>query len=629
MRELEPRLTRAAMAVRSRRTSEFKRLMGLLGPRVYPYAVGLAGVCVTEAGISILAAFVLRDMINAAVEGQMALLLRATMVFAGALPVIAVVNPMSAYLYTRCAKQTITEVRLKLFRHMEDLPAAYYERRHSGDLISRITNDVQAMEQAYTSQLRMVLLAVVFGLGSTTMIFTMNRPLAWISLLIGGACAYANSLFAGPLRRINDELQKQLGRLSERFTDLLAGFQVMKIYHLERIILEGYCGANRKARNLAVSRGHTSGLLDATNSVAVGASFLGIIVVGAFMVYRGSADFGTALAAVQLQNGISFMFRSLGSFVAQLQSSLAGAQRVFEILDEPCEPERYAVKELSEGHGDGQRLGHRSAQTAEERSGECSDVPMVEMQDVVFSYVEGRKALAGFSMCVAEGNVAALVGPSGSGKSTVQKILLGLHAPESGKVVLASKPLGCYTLSQLRQLTAYVPQDAYLFDGTIEESIRYGRLDATGDDVVAAARAANAHDFIMQLPQGYDTLVGERGSHLSGGQRQRIAIARALLKQAPILLLDEATSALDSESEKLVQQALEVLMRGRTTVVVAHRLSTIENADIIYVMDGGRVVEQGRHSELLAKGGLYRELYASQFGYADEAEGGGSVASGR
>jgi ABC-type multidrug transport system fused ATPase/permease subunit len=246
----------------------------------------------------------------------------------------------------------------------------------------------------------------------------------------------------------------------------------------------------------------------------------------------------------------------------------------------------------------------------------------VAIRDLAFRY-EGEdeqadgddvEVLRGISLSAERGQMVALVGPSGGGKSTIVKLLLGLYPVREGTVEVEGRPVGAYALTQLRSMMAYVPQDAYLFDGTIEENIRYGRPDATHEQVVDAARAANAHDFIAAQPDGYDTRVGERGARLSGGQRQRIAIARALIKDAPILLLDEATSALDSESEELVQGALEVLMRGRTTVAIAHRLSTVENADTIYVIDGGRVVDEGRHEALVGRDNLYTKLYALQFG---------------
>jgi ABC-type multidrug transport system fused ATPase/permease subunit len=226
------------------------------------------------------------------------------------------------------------------------------------------------------------------------------------------------------------------------------------------------------------------------------------------------------------------------------------------------------------------------------------------------------------SLSAGRGQVAALVGPSGGGKSTIVKLLLGFYPVREGEIAVEGQRIEAYSLSQLRSKIAYVSQDAYLFDGTIAENIRYGKPDASRQEVVAAAQAAHAHDFILEQPAGYETPVGERGTKLSGGQRQRIAIARALIKDAPVLILDEATSALDSESEQEVQDALGVLMEGRTTVAIAHRLSTVESADRIYVIDEGRVVEEGGHEELVVRGGLYSRLYELQFGREGAVVGG-------
>jgi ATP-binding cassette subfamily B protein len=324
----------------------------------------------------------------------------------------------------------------------------------------------------------------------------------------------------------------------------------------------------------------------------------------------GTVEVGTVWAITHLFGNASFMFGSVGDFVTQVQRALAGASRVFELLDWPVEQEKVAQPQ-------------KSVPWSEQKES------MITIRDLAFGY-EGDDAgdsgddvevLRGISMSAGQGQVVALVGPSGGGKSTIVKLLLGFYPVRDGQIAIDGKLIEAYPLPQLRSMMAYVPQDAYLFDGTIEENIRYGKPDASREQIVAAAQAANAHDFVMEQPDGYDTPVGERGAKLSGGQRQRIAIARALIKDAPVLLLDEATSALDSESEQQVQDALGVLMEGRTTVAIAHRLSTVENADTIVVIDDGRVVEEGRHEELVGQGGLYTRLYELQFGREEEAVG--------
>jgi ATP-binding cassette subfamily B protein len=298
-----------------------------------------------------------------------------------------------------------------------------------------------------------------------------------------------------------------------------------------------------------------------------------------------------------VSNQVNYFVYSLGGTVSRIQAALAAADRILTMMDEPLEPERFAAPTAGAA---------REQATTGARA-------TIEFEGVKFGYNGGPNILDGLSLAIQPGQVAAFAGPSGGGKSTLFKLLLGCYPLKGGEILVDGVDLAHLRLHDLRERIAYVPQDAYLFSGSIYDNIRFGKPDARDEDVYAAARAAFADEFIREFPAGYETTVGERGARLSGGQRQRIAIARALLKNAPILLLDEATSALDSESEHLVQQALEVLMRGRTTLVIAHRLSTIINAEQIFVIDRGQVVERGRHEELMAQKGVYANLVDLQF----------------
>jgi ABC-type multidrug transport system fused ATPase/permease subunit len=307
---------------------------------------------------------------------------------------------------------------------------------------------------------------------------------------------------------------------------------------------------------------------------------------------------GGLWAIVSFSGLAGFFFQNIGQFLTNLQESLAAAARIFELLDLPVET-RAALQTT---------LVLFNTPTRD----------MIAFNKVGFSYKNGdaeqaKTVLADLDLCAESGKVTALVGPSGGGKSTILKLILGFYPEQAGEICLNGVPARQIPLEQLRAMTAYVPQESFLFSGTIEENILMGRPEASTDDVILAARSAHAHEFILEQPEGYQTRVGERGANLSGGQRQRIAIARALLKDVPILLLDEATSSLDSESEQEVQKALNNLMRGRTTLVIAHRLSTIEHADKICVVSEGRVVEEGKHRSLLEKKGLYTQLYEMQF----------------
>lgn len=328
-----------------------------------------------------------------------------------------------------------------------------------------------------------------------------------------------------------------------------------------------------------------------------------ILVIGVFMSHMGLVDFGTVVAILSLQDLVSFFLGNIGSAGGTLADALVLGDRILQVLDQPVCSEHLSThgtkwQQISYTAGD---MGAGEQLASEEECG-------IAIKNASFSYDGLDKVLDGVDIAVGRGKTAALVGESGGGKSTVVKLLLGFYELDSGSIRLLGKPLAGYTLEELRSNIAYVPQDAYLFSISIKENIRYGRLGASDEEVFRAARRAYAHDFIMEFPNGYDTLVGERGESLSGGQRQRIALARAFIKDAPILLLDEATSALDLESEQLVQKGIEALMGGRTTLIVAHRLSTIEKADTIYVMAGGRVCEKGWHTELMEQKGMYRRL---------------------
>jgi ATP-binding cassette, subfamily B, bacterial len=575
------------------RDREFIRVLAFIGPRSWLYYVSLVvhaltlGIC-----FNLVLAFVLRDVVDAAVTGDRTVLLRgvalAVGTLVGGLPVLTI----SRYLIKWCARKTMTEVRLQVFSKIEALTIGSFESEHSGDLLSRCMNDVGQMEAIYGNHLQTLGLFLAMGLVGMAFVFTIEWRLGIVSLILGLATTLLNAGFAKPLRSMNDTIQSTLGKLTERLTDLLQSLPVTKMFHIERLIHRRYTQENDHLAASEIELARIDALRSMLAELTSSIRGVGILALGLSMVMEGQLGLGSIWAIVYLLGNTNIMFAYLGGFINYLQQCLAGASRVLELLDRPVEPLRYP-----------------SQRTQAAPSG--TDDAMLALKDITFSYEEEEQAiLRGISLSAEQGQRVALVGPSGGGKSTIVKLLLGFHAAQEGDIGVGGQPISRYTLRELRQMTAYVPQDAYLFDGSIEENIRHGKPGASKEDVIAAAKAANAHDFIMEQADGYATPVGERGAKLSGGQRQRIAIARALLKDAPILLLDEATSALDSESEQLVQAALDVLMEGRTTLAIAHRLSTIENADTIYVVEKGQVMEQGQHHELLAHGGLYSNLHA-------------------
>ncbi len=586
------------------RNTTLVRIFAPMGKRIWAYSFALFIYSVTIAiCLNIIVAFVTRDVLNAAITGQSVLLGRAITLGVSAYLIGAVVLCISYYICWWCIRKTVAAFRIQVFSHVVDLPMGHFEREHSGDLISRCTNDIGIIGGVYWYQLEPLLAGIFIGIIALISMFWLEWRLGLLALAAGFLTVGSNAALAGPLRHRSDLLQQRLGKLTERLTDLLQSVPVTKMFHLEALVHRLYTHENDLVTSATLSHAR----LDAfTHAIGFFTQFFGIVGlfgVGSLMVIEGRLDMGTAMAIVLLQGQANYLYGNIGGFITGIQSSLAGAQRVFELLDAATEPKDYPLQ-LPEGR-------HPTKSEA-----------AIEIQKLSFHYKNGGNGREGYiegealydiNLAVARGQVAALVGPSGGGKSTLVKLLLGFYPLQEGSLAINGQPSGAYSKAHLRQYMAYVPQDAFLFDGSIEENIRYGRPDASPDEVVAAAQAANAHGFILEQSNGYATVVGERGAKLSGGQRQRIAIARALLKDAPILLLDEATSALDSESEQLVQQALEVLMQGRTTLVVAHRLSTIERADIIYVLADGRIVEQGRHADLIAQRGLYSTLYGLQY----------------
>lgn len=577
----------------NKRPGNFRRMLGLLGKRVWAY-VGTVLVDAVVIGylFNMAVAFIEKDVMDAALNGSQALLGR-TLIFAAAIFVIG--TPLllaSGYLLGWFSKKVMTRVRIDFFRHIIDLPAGSFEDQHSGDLISRGTNDLTLIERTFNFGLPSVALGFVLGIVAVVLIFTLDWRLGGLALVLGGLTTLMSLTIARRMRRHSDEVQKSLGTVTERLTDLLQGLPVTKMFHLEEKTHSLYAQANEKWAQDSIRLSKIQAVYDTLNFLIESCQTLGTLALGLFLMTNGYSELGIITAAIHLQSNAGYLFQNFGNFVTGLQKALSGAGRVFEVMDRPSEPAQYVP---------GATAGAAAA----------GSEAMVALRDLGFHYANGGEngsQLEHINITVRKGQVAALVGPSGGGKSTLIKLIMGLYPVSSGVLEINGLPLNAYPLEQVRSLIAYVPQDAYLFDGTIEENIGYGKPEAPKEQIIAAAKAAYAYDFIMEQSDGFQTLVGERGVHLSGGQRQRIAIARALLKDAPILLLDEATSALDSESEQQVQQALERLMKGRTTIAVAHRLSTIQHADCIYVLEKGRVVQEGKHADLVGRAGLYRTL---------------------
>lgn len=547
----------------------------------------------TEVFVSAMNALFYQNIINAVTASDMTL-------FKAALWIAVVVLAASMgrcliiYTYMYQIRQIMARLRLRVMTHLFRLPMSYFEGHHTADSIQKLCFNVEDIKTSLANRHQQIISPVIMGVSSIIIILALDSRIGLMVLALSIVSVKVNMVLSRPLRNMAVKIQKLFTSCTESLTDILAGIDIIKMFPGARVMVKKYSDSNADVAADTMKRFRRMSDVAAVEWIFGFLCNIVILLVGVFMSFAGLVDFGTVVAILSLQGMVSFFLSNIGSAWGSLIDAFVLADRVFEILDQPIPPEHCKV-------------GGSAIECSSIKGSEIKNCG-IRLNDATFSYDGSDKVLNGVDIIVDRGKTAALVGESGGGKSTVVKLLLGFYQLNGGVIYVLGKPMSCYTLDELRGNIAYVPQDAYLFTTSIKENIRYGRLGASDEEIIEAAKRAYAHEFIMSFPNGYDTLVGERGESLSGGQRQRIAIARAFIRNAPILLLDEATSALDSESEQLVQKGLEALMGGRTTLVVAHRLATIEKADIIYVIEGGKICEKGRHDELMREDGVYRRL---------------------
>ncbi len=538
----------------------------------------------------------IKIMIDAAVEGDFSGLWNGIVLILSISVIGAVLFFFFLYMFFTGSLKITAKIRIANLSHALNLPMPYFEKNHSGDTVTRLTNDVQALRNCYDWPLWNLICTLFAGTGAAAAMIILDWRVSLFLIASSIVFAILDLKFAKVIRKMSDGIQTSTGKVTERLSNILAGFSVIKQFHLHETMKREFEEDNEEVLRLSIRRAARSASLEAYNSLIGWINFSGVLVLGAVMAGKNLMSFGTMVAMVNYLWNINRMLRETGHSIANFQGFLSGAARVRELEEENEEPKAPETQSYTK---DG------------------SENTAVTIRDLRFSYEGTKDTLAGFDFEAPEGKTIALVGPSGGGKSTVLKLLLGFYQSSAGSIILggsaAASIKGIIDYDGIRGAMAYVPQDPFLFDGTVSENIGCGREGASMDEIIKAAQAAYAHDFIISLENGYDTIVGERGIRLSGGQKQRIAIARALLKNAPVLLFDEATSSLDSQSERCIQAALKTLGGEKTIIIVAHRLSTIEDADIIYVVDKGRAVEKGTHAELLSKGGLYKKLHDMQF----------------
>lgn len=495
------------------------------------------------------------------------------------------------YLMAYVTNRVIADIRQELFQHLVRLPVGFHDSNTSGRLVSRVVNDVGLMASAASNVLKDIFQNVLTCLAMVGVIFYQNWKLAGISAIVIPLSAVIMVRVGKKLRRLATSGQEQMGDMSSMLQETLAGIRMVKAFGRE----------DAEATRFKKYNGTFLGTTLKANQVwSLGSSHMeviGVIGVAGIVWYGGYLVINDIMTPGALFSFMAAMFmaytpiRKLSGANNIIQQALAAAERVYYVIDLPTE----------------QLQDHGSVALTGINRG-------IEFQGVSLCYDgQTEPALAGIDLSIKAGEIVALVGSSGSGKTTLASLLPRFYEPTEGRIVLDGTPLSSYQLQSLRAHIGIVSQEVVLFDDTVSNNIAFGRIGASHADIEQAAQSAYAHDFIMRFPQGYDTVIGERGVKLSGGERQRLAIARAILRDPPLLILDEATSALDTKSERIVQLALANLMKNRTTLVIAHRLSTIQNADRIAVLDRGVIVEIGTHEELLRLDGVYRRLHAMQF----------------
>ncbi|WP_075572026.1 ABC transporter ATP-binding protein [Colibacter massiliensis] len=502
------------------------------------------------------------------------------------------------YLMSYIGQRIVNDIRETLYRHIQSMSLSYFDKRKTGNIMSNLTNDVTALQTAIADNLISFVQEAVILIGSLVSMFYLYWKLTFLTLGIVPLVIFTINYFGKRLRMAGHRVQGKLADITSLIEEAVSGIRIIRSFNREEYEIARFVDQNDKNFWALMATTRLTALLTPFIQFFAAIAVVGIIWYGGMSVIDGKMTAGALIAFLIYAVNLSNPVRRISEIYGEIQRSLAAADRVFETLDTKADVEekKYA-RDLDVVRG------------------------KVEFDHVYFSYDEAHAALTDFNLTVNPGQVVALVGPSGAGKSTIANLVPRFYDVTAGSLKIDGIDVRDVTFSSLRQQVGLVPQETMLFNATIMDNILYGRLDATEAEVVAAAKAANAHEFIKELSDGYATVVGDRGSALSGGQRQRIAIARAILKDPRILILDEATSALDTESEKIVQAALERLMQGRTSLVIAHRLSTVRNADKIIVINHGSIVEAGTHDELLAADGLYASLYAVQFNPSAVTEG--------
>jgi ABC-type multidrug transport system fused ATPase/permease subunit len=570
------------------------KLYSYIKPYKYEYALGLLFL-LGSSSASLAFPKLLGELVDLGNQGKLAAEInRIALILIAVLVAQSVFSYFRVYLFVSVAEKTLADLRQSTYNHLIRLPMKFFQFRRVGELNSRISSDITLLQDALTSTLAEFLRQVIIIIGGVSLMMITSLKLTLFMLLILPVIMILVVLFGRYIRKLSKEAQKQVADSNTIVEETLQGIQSVKAFTNEYFEMLRYKSKTVEIAQTGIKNGKLRGAFSSFTILGLFGAMVAVIWKGSALLASGELATGELFSFVIYSMFIGGTIGGMADVFARVQKFIGATEDLLEIFNEPVEE----VTDIALLPPD--QVLHGS----------------IRFDNLSFSYPTRteQEVLTNISVSIKPDTLVALVGPSGAGKSTFVSLLLRLYEPTSGHILFDEKSNQSIPVTALRSQMAIVPQDIFLFGGTIRENIAYGKTGSTDEMIENAARKANAWDFISQFPEGLETLVGERGTQLSGGQRQRIAIARAVLKDPKILILDEATSSLDSESERLVQDALEKLMKGRTSIVIAHRLSTIRQADTILVMDNGKIIEQGTHEQLLrVKDGLYRNLSELQF----------------
>jgi ABC transporter fused permease/ATP-binding protein len=568
-----------------------RRLLSLARPELRTLAIGTLFLIIGS-GMGLAYPQAIKRIIDEALGARdRALIDRAAMWMVLILAIQSVAIALRYYLFSTAGERVVARLRQNLFASLMSQEVAFFDERKTGELTNRLASDATVLQNTVSVNISMVLRNGVQVLGGIAMLFYTSPMLTLLMLSVVPPVAVGAVAYGRRVRKLSREVQDSLAASNEVADESLAGVRTVRSFAAEKSEVRRYSAAVEKAFELARSRARQSSTFMAVASFGGFAAAAAVLWYGGRLVVDDKLSVGGLMSFLMYSMFVAFALGALTDLWADYMRASGASERVFELLDrKPAIPA-----------SGGERLANTQGR--------------VHLQGVHFTYPTrpDLPVLQGIELTIEPGEVVAIVGPSGAGKSTIASMLGRMYDPQGGRILLDGKDLKELDPEWLRQQIGVVAQEPLLFSSSIADNIRYGKAGASQAEVEAAARAANAHDFISRFPQGYDTLVGERGVQLSGGQKQRVAIARAVLKDPRLLILDEATSALDAESEHLVKDALDRLMQGRTTLIIAHRLSTVMDADRVLVLEGGKIVQSGSHSALMGQEGLYRRLVERQF----------------